>query len=239
MLDWQQVTERLERLRANDSEFKVFGARTRGTGHTWLLAPTLSADEVEEAEAQLRIRFPEDYRAFLLEVGAGGAGPGYGLPALSKEPDGWRWVNDGGDTQLGLLDVAALSHEQIEQEWEEHEAREPRRGDFQLHSAFNEAYGSWRAADDALYHRQFIGSIPLSHQGCGWYEWLVVTGPERGSIRVIGDGCFPVADSFSDYYLEWLDKAEAELLRKYAGDEESSTQPRDTALARLLGWLTK
>lgn len=239
MVDWQHVTERLARLRANDSEFRVFGARTRGTGHGWELSAVLSAEQVGEAEAQFGIRFPEGYRAFLLEVGAGGAGPGYGLPTLSKGLDGWRWLNDSGDTQLDLLDVAALSQEQIEQGWEEHEAREPRRADFQSHSAFNEAYGSWRAADDALYYRQFIGSIPLSHQGCGWYEWLVVTGPERGRIRVIGDGFFPVGDSFGGYYLEWLDNAEAELVRMYAVDEGSSTQPKGPVLARLLGRFTE
>lgn len=238
MVDWQQVTKRLARLRENDPEFKVFGARTRGTGHGWELPPALTAEQVEEAETQFRIRFPEDYRSFLLEVGAGGAGPGYGLPALSKGPDGWRWVNDGGDTQLDLLDIAALSQKQIEQKWEQHETSQPRREDYQSHDAYDAAYGAWRAADEALYDRQFIGSVPLSHQGCGWYEWLVITGPERGSVRVIGDDIYPVADSFGAYYLEWLDKAEAELARRYAADEPSTAPPKLPLLGRILGRVT-
>lgn len=234
MVDWQQVTERLARLRAGDPEFRVFGARPHGTGHGWELSPALTAEQVEEAEAQFRIRFPEDYRRFLLEVGAGGAGPGYGLPTLSKGPDGWRWVNDGGDTQLGLLHLAALSQEQIEQAWEQHEAAQPRREGYQSHDAYDAAYGVWRAEDEVLYDRQFIGSVPLSHQGCGWFEWLVITGPECGSVRVIGDDFYPVAHSFGAYYLEWLDKAEAELVRRYAEDEPPVVPAKPSLLRRIL-----
>lgn len=235
MVDWQQVTVRLARLGADDSAFKVFGARTHGTGHGWVLSPALSAEQVEEAEAQFRIRFPEDYRSFLVEVGAGGAGPGYGLPSLSNGVDGWRWVNDGGDTQLDLLDVAALSQEQIEQAWEQHELSEPRREDYESNASYDAACRAWGAADEALYDRQFIGSIPLSHQGCGWFEWLVVTGPESGSVRVIGDDFYPVADSFGAYYLEWLDKAEAELVRRYAVDGPSEAPAKPSLMRRVLG----
>lgn len=43
-----RIAERLARLRASDSEFKVFGARTHGTGPGWELSPVLTAKQGDE-----------------------------------------------------------------------------------------------------------------------------------------------------------------------------------------------
>ena len=46
--------------------------------------PPASLEEVETLERDYQIRLPEDYRAFLLEVGNGGAGPWAGLLPLQS-----------------------------------------------------------------------------------------------------------------------------------------------------------
>ncbi|MFD8997881.1 SMI1/KNR4 family protein [Streptomyces abikoensis] len=50
--------------------------------HRFELLPPLTQAELEEAECQTGVRLPEEYRTFLLEAGAGGAGPDYGSSPL-------------------------------------------------------------------------------------------------------------------------------------------------------------
>ncbi|WNM41851.1 SMI1/KNR4 family protein [Micromonospora halotolerans] len=69
--DWSDVREQLDRLAAAPGVDAVFGSESHG----WKLEPPLSADDLAEAEAQWRVRLPNEYRSFLLEVGRGGVGP--------------------------------------------------------------------------------------------------------------------------------------------------------------------
>jgi hypothetical protein len=52
--------------------------------HKGCLNPVLSEEEVVAFERQHRITLPKEYRTFLLEVGNGGLGPGYGLSTLAE-----------------------------------------------------------------------------------------------------------------------------------------------------------
>jgi len=69
----EQIRQMLERLKALDQQYWVFGART----HKYKSFP-LSNDEIESLEVDLGVCLPADYRQFLLEIGYG-AGPYYGL----------------------------------------------------------------------------------------------------------------------------------------------------------------
>jgi len=53
----------------------LFGVDT----HRYRLGPRLSPANVESIEKQCGIALPDDYAAFIREIGNGGAGPGYGL----------------------------------------------------------------------------------------------------------------------------------------------------------------
>lgn len=87
---WSGVRERVLALREAPNAAQVFGAR----GHRFELLPPLSEVEVAEAEQEFGVGLPADYRSFLLEVGAGGAGPHYGLYPLQRDERGWAW-NEG------------------------------------------------------------------------------------------------------------------------------------------------
>ena len=76
--DTARLYEKLTELRHRDTQFQLFGAST----HRYLLNPCLPEDNLREVEAQYGITLPEDYRRFLLFMGNGGAGPGYGMYPL-------------------------------------------------------------------------------------------------------------------------------------------------------------
>lgn len=88
---WEGVRARVRRLRRSPRRSRVFGA----DGHRFALHPPLTEVQVTQAEAQFGTTLPAQYRSLLTTVGAGGAGPGYGLFALARDRDGrWTWQSD-------------------------------------------------------------------------------------------------------------------------------------------------
>jgi hypothetical protein len=63
--DIAELSNMLQRLRATDSSFRVFGS----TQHRYSFGPTLSETELAAFESANRIRLPNDYRRFLALVG--------------------------------------------------------------------------------------------------------------------------------------------------------------------------
>jgi hypothetical protein len=83
----RRIHERLAEARARG--LRPFGfeghERIRGDGRgPFLLGEPLSRDAIEAWEAQSGLRIPKAYRAFLRQVGHGGAGPWYGLRRLAQ-----------------------------------------------------------------------------------------------------------------------------------------------------------
>lgn len=58
--------------------------------------PPMLEAELEAIESEAGIRFPEDYRRFLMNIGDGGVGPGYGLLPVRTG------IEERGDTIYGL-----------------------------------------------------------------------------------------------------------------------------------------
>ena len=62
--------------------------------------------------------------------------------------------------------------------------------------------------DDSDYPNDRPGTLTLCHEGCGYYHFLVVTGPARGTIwidgRVSDQGYIALGVTFAEWYLRWL-----------------------------------
>lgn len=172
--------------------------------------------EVREFERAHGVRLPEEYRAFLMCVGKGGAGPGYGVFDLGECDEGFDFLawheGDGfvGSLRLPFPHTAA---------WNDL-AGMP---DDALSETDEAAYERQRAAFEAGYFAPLDGAIPLCHLGCALRQWLIVSGPEAGHVwedrRADDEGLSPLQTRggervcFYMWYRAWLDEEMGKLGR--------------------------
>ncbi|MDI6096999.1 SMI1/KNR4 family protein [Actinoplanes sp. NEAU-A12] len=174
MWDVAEIRRRLADKATADPGLTKFGADI----HRYDLAAPLTPDHVEGFESRYGVRLPDSYREFLLTVGDGGAGPGYGIYNL-----------DGPAMQQPHID-----------DW--------CRLDGFLATPFpHQAYWNDNADDDYEDPWQAAGALPIGTLGCTMDMVLVVTGAARGQVwmddRGADGGLTPQSD-FQTWYLEWL-----------------------------------
>lgn len=212
-VDWSGVREQVLALRDAPFAGEVFGTRWQGFGHDFLVEPPLSETDLAEAEEELGISLPPDYRTFLLEVGAGGAGPFYGVFPLRRDEQGWHWLDGKVRSDNTFLGEPFPSTEERARWAEELDAREPVKDRFSDEQSYLAAYRAWDDEWEKLNEEMTAGAVCLSHEGCGYYTWLVVTGPERGTLwkdlRACDGPLQPLSAaghrvSFGEWYLDWL-----------------------------------
>ena len=109
-MDIQRIISGVEALALHPQRNKVFGAY----GHGFDFEDPLSQEELDAAEAQFRVELPQEYRSFLLQVGAGGAGPHYGIFPLLESQGQWRWEGDGAEMTSGCACRALAAHGSVE-----------------------------------------------------------------------------------------------------------------------------
>lgn len=194
-----ELRERVAELDALDKTRSIFGA----IGHHYRFAPRLSEDTLVTHERAHGYTLPDDYRAYLLELGNGGPGPYYGVI-------GWRTKNAEDYTKYEDLGRPfAYAHEYnpthfLDVETDDDDEDDEPRNQY------------WEAFDDR-------GSLVLSHQGCGLRVLLVVSGPCRGEVwddSIADDGGYTplvrpdgARHTFTSWYAEWLATSFAELRR--------------------------
>ncbi|MEO3936760.1 SMI1/KNR4 family protein [Dermatophilaceae bacterium Soc4.6] len=202
--DLATVPSRLARLRASAGVDDVFGFH----GHRFELRVPLADDHLESLESRWGVTLPADYRFFLTKIGDGGAGPGYGLFPVGQcgdsatETEPWdEWMVSDLRTSFRLSEPWNLPDAQLVP---------PDLGD--------EGMERWFEHKDTVYFDLALinGTIPIAHQGCAYWDRLVVSGPLAGQVWTDGragdEGIRPASPvRFTEWYLHWLDACEASL----------------------------
>ncbi|MFD7613820.1 SMI1/KNR4 family protein [Streptomyces sp. NPDC059828] len=218
---WTGVRERVMRLGTEPASGEVFGAG----GHGWALEEPLTQDELAALEGQTGASLPEEYRTFLTRVGAGGAGPAYGVFPVRLVQGRWRWEGDGAD----MADLSLLAEPFPEQGPDPEAldtllAERPEEEAFEETEDFDDAIEAWDERWDALMFapERTAGAIVICHLGCAQREWLIISGSHRGTVwsdrRVDDADLVPLLDdagrpvTFARWYLGWLEKAERTVL---------------------------
>jgi hypothetical protein len=161
--------------------------------------------------AEFGVRFPDEYRTFLAEIGSGGAGPMYGIFPLTRVNGAWRWDGDGADLVSSLREP--FPHMSA---WTRHSAS------VRTKRTRTPTGGSVTPGTRPFISTRIRRTEPsaICHEGCAIRDWLVVTGPERGNIwlddRANDGGLLPHESgarrvTFGAWYLDWLATAEREV----------------------------
>jgi hypothetical protein len=206
-IDWSDVRPRVAALAGRPGAERVFGA----TAHGWQLDAPLTEPEVADAESQLGVTFPAEYRSFLRQAGRGGAGPAYGLFPLRPAGGRWQWEGDGASFNQPESLARPFGHIRAFNPADELPPQPANRND-------EEAW--WELHDKLLYDpAHSAGLLYLCHLGCALREALVVTGPSRGQMwadeTADEEGFHPLQNpdgsrmTFADWYRNWLGECEA------------------------------
>ncbi|MER5204236.1 SMI1/KNR4 family protein [Streptomyces sp. NPDC002825] len=164
-IDWQAEYERL--LRGHRHE-RLDAEAVRRFGNP--LTRRLTEADVREAEGELGIVFPAEYRDHILRYGDAGRG----FRQLWRGPRGWGWYGDT-DTNYDLLAEPFPHPDAYDAYDDELDAREPPREDAG-------AWEAWDAECGVLQERKTAGAVHLQEGGCGFSTLLVVSGPHRGEM---------------------------------------------------------
>jgi uncharacterized protein (TIGR02996 family) len=76
-----EIRTKLQELERLDSARAIFAS----DAHQYRLNPPLTVERVEQIEARIGCRLPEQYRRFVTELADGGAGPDYGIRSLAAD----------------------------------------------------------------------------------------------------------------------------------------------------------
>jgi hypothetical protein len=181
----RMAIQQLNRLEEKFQRLKELDAGLSFFGakeHRYVLNPPVPESVIAEFEGKYGVVIPTEYREFLLYVGDGGAGPYYGLYPLKYTYEQMGWIEPGDIRKPFPLD----------RRWNEQDYAEP--GEY------------YDLPADADLHD---GCIMLSHQGCAYWSFLVVSGKERGKVwddfTSADGGMRPTGQDFLTWYEWWLD----------------------------------
>lgn len=192
----ERIRQKLKTAAQTDADHQLFGARS----HTYAMNSPLSLDELRQFEQANGVILPEEFSAFLMHIGNGGAGPYYGIhPLGTKQAIDLDRIGEPSPLQ------AAMTKEQ----WE---SKYPWIKDESVLS--DEEYEKASA-------ELFQGLLNIGEQGCTYETMLVITGKNRGKVVYIDlDYQKPFVTyeaHFLDWYERWLDEVIAGYVTSWFG----------------------
>ena len=211
-----EIIEKLEYLRRNDTEFEVFGS----SKHRYKLNAPLSDADFKAIEKKYGCVFPDEYRYFITEIGNGGAGPFYGFFPIEIQDKNHGY----GPWESGYLITDLSKPFPFTQAWNLDDSFWSKQPDPDESTPEEEEDEMWERWDKMLEENYWCvndGAIPICHRGCAIRDWLIVSGQERGNVwidyRADYDGLAPVSTenakrvSLLDWYSIWLEESIKEL----------------------------
>ncbi|WP_234414359.1 SMI1/KNR4 family protein [Paenibacillus sp. CAA11] len=181
-----RIRRKLHQAAKADPNYEAFGAKA----HQYKLNAPLEPEALRRFEQIHGIILPEQYAAFLTEIGNGGAGPYYGI-----HPLGTKQSID--LDRVGLPStLSPVSHTEIIEGGHSYDS-------YDLDSMGDEEY-------EAFIAERVQGLLNIGEQGCSYETMLVVTGAYRGKVVYLElDGYrsfFTYEANFLDWYERWLDE---------------------------------
>jgi SMI1 / KNR4 family (SUKH-1) len=193
MLPINEINQKLQILRES-----AFHRSLGPDSNKFELNSCLSQDEVQDFETQHKVSLPDDYKQFLLELGNGGAGPHYGLAKLQnshpKQMIGLPWTQE------------YWNNEPFNSLSKPFPYTGDRDRDIAIGDSFYDKNGDEIGSSDDI----FSGMLIISHQGCSYWNILVINGRFMGEIwEYDGSGANPegflsTKQDFKTWYMTWL-----------------------------------
>ena len=234
MLDIPKIRAVLDTASRWDMDLEQFAC----WGHAHLFNPVLPLEELGAWEELMQVTLPEDYRAYLTQLGNGGAGPAYGLAPLHCPRD---------EIAQHLRQPCIYSEDQAEKfrdvfhrfvhwysmddDWAlylEYFPDAPRLGEEKwqkplyhqwsgkLETALNEA-----VVNPLLHHGQYM----ITNEGCSGDIYVILNGSHRGYVHCCTTDCdpdlaYPEPRTFAAYAQEYLTRTFADYFMSYVNRAE-------------------
>jgi hypothetical protein len=152
--------------------------------HRWRIHERLDQPTNIRIEHDLGFPLPPSYRAYLTELGNGGAGPLFGIEPLPLQFT---------DATLAALQQPFLGIEAVHQ----------RLQDAGIVRHEDGYYENW---DRKLQAALLVGTWPIAYEGCGHHSRIVLHGAEAGTILAVESdgGIFSQKADLLDWMIGWL-----------------------------------
>ncbi|SFE91725.1 SMI1 / KNR4 family (SUKH-1) [Paenibacillus algorifonticola] len=189
----ERIKQKLKDAALTDADHQLFGAKS----HKYAMNSLLSLDEIRQFEQANGVILPEEFSAFLMNIGNGGAGPYYGIHPLGKK-------------QVIDLDRIAepfpLQAEMTKEQWE---------------TEYPWINGECVISDEEYEEasaKLFQGLLNIGEQGCTYEMMLVVTGKHRGRVVYIDLDYQKPFVTYEAHFLDWYERWLDEVIAGYVTD---------------------